>query len=397
MFFLIIFISFLLFELFIFFSLKKFKKNFQWLITEEDEFPVFDKIKFQKFKINSLDEKLGWRQKLEGSGFNNQKKKYSNSINNHRILLNKKKIKLISSFGDSYVYCNYTGDKFTWQEQISKKNNYNIVNYGVANYGLDQAILKYQNTKLNKKTKFVIMGFVPETIVRIQTRWKHYVEFGNINGFKPRYYLKGKRLLLKENPITKKTNIKNLNSIIKKLRKEEIFYKKKFLKYKFSFPYSFSFIRNFNENFIIFYNLFLKDLYILTDNKKSISKIDDKLFNIIIKRNIKAAHLLYNDDNSVNLLYQLIFKFRSIALRRKHIPIIIIFPQPDDLKLKSFSNVSSFTNLLDGKINFIDLSKFINKKNLNRYYMLDKYGGHFSKQGNKKISKIISSYLRKII
>lgn len=397
MFFLIIFIFFFLFELIIFFSLKKFKKNFQWLITEEDEFPVFDKIKFQRFKINSLDEKLGWRQKLEGSGFNNQKKKYSNFINNHRILLNKRKIKLISSFGDSYVYCNYTDDRFTWQEQISKKNNFNIVNYGVANYGLDQAILKYQNTKLSKKTKFVIMGFVPETIVRIQTRWKHYVEFGNINGFKPRYYLKGKRLLLKKNPITKRTNIKNLNSIIKNLRKEEIFYKKKFLKYKFSFPYSFSFIRNFFENFIIFYNLFLKDLCILTDSKKSISKIDDKLFNIIIKRNIKAAHLLYNDDNSVNLLSQLIFKFRSIAQRRKHIPIIIIFPQPDDLKLKSFSNVSSFTNLLDGKINFIDLSKFINKKNLNKYYMLDKYGGHFSKQGNKKVSKIISSYLKKII
>ena len=255
-FFLIIFISYILFELFIFFSLKKFKKNFQWLITEEDEFPVFDKIKFQRFKINSLDEKLGWRQKLEGSGFKNQKKKYSNSINNHRILLNKKKTKLISSFGDSYVYCNYTDDRFTWQEQISKKNNYNILNYGVANYGLDQAFLKYQNTKLSKKTKFVIMGFVPETIVRIQTRWKHYVEFGNINGFKPRYYLKGKRLLLKENPITKKTNIKNLNSIIKKLRKEEIFYKKKFLKYKFSFPYSFSFIRNFLKillSFIIYF------------------------------------------------------------------------------------------------------------------------------------------------
>ena len=82
------------------------------------------------------------------------------------------------------------------------------MNYGVANYGLDQAILKYQNTKLNKKTKFVIMGFVPETIVRIQTRWKHYVEFGNINGFKPRYYLKGKRLLLKKNPITKERTLK---------------------------------------------------------------------------------------------------------------------------------------------------------------------------------------------
>ncbi len=397
MFFLIILIFFFLFEILIFFSLKKFKKRFQWLLTNEDEFPIFDKTKFQNFKTNSFDENLGWRQRLEGSGFNNRKKKYSNSINNHRVLLNKKKIKLISSFGDSYVYCNYIDDKFTWQEQISQKNNYNIVNYGVANYGLDQAILKYQNTKLSKKTKVVIMGFVPETIVRIQTRWKHYVEFGNINGFKPRFYLKGKKLFLKKNPISKKTTIKNLNSIIKNLREEEIFYKKKFLKYKFSFPYSYSFTRNFLENFLIFYNLFLKDLFILIDSKKVVSKIDDKLFNIIIKRNIKESHLLYNDANSVKLLLQLILKFKSAALRRKHVPIIVIFPQPDDLKLKSFNNVNNFINLLDGKINFINLSQFINKKNLNRYYMLDKYGGHFSKQGNKKISKIISSYLKKII
>ena len=33
---------------------------------------------------------------------------------------------------------------------------------------LDQAILKYENTNLSKETKIVIMGFVPETITRVQ-------------------------------------------------------------------------------------------------------------------------------------------------------------------------------------------------------------------------------------
>ena len=61
------------------------------------------KSNFKKFKINSLDEKLGWRQNLKDRDLI-IKKKYSNSINNHRILLNKKKIKLISSFGDSFMF-----------------------------------------------------------------------------------------------------------------------------------------------------------------------------------------------------------------------------------------------------------------------------------------------------
>ena len=73
-FFLIIFISYIFIRAFIFFSLKKFKKNFQWLITEEDEFPVFDKIKFQRFKINSLDEKLGGGKNLKDRDLKTKKK-----------------------------------------------------------------------------------------------------------------------------------------------------------------------------------------------------------------------------------------------------------------------------------------------------------------------------------
>ena len=86
-----ILISFLLFEFLVFIFIKVYKKKFQWLLTNEDELPNFEEIKFQKFKKESLDEKLGWKQKLESSGLQKIKKKYSKFRNNFRTLINKKR------------------------------------------------------------------------------------------------------------------------------------------------------------------------------------------------------------------------------------------------------------------------------------------------------------------
>ena len=99
---------------------------------------------------------------------------------------------LIASFGDSYVFCRQIKDEDTWQEIISKNNKFRISNYGVGNFGFDQSILKYKRTALDRNTKFVIQGFVPETISRIQCTWKHFLEFGNIHGFKPMFILSKK-------------------------------------------------------------------------------------------------------------------------------------------------------------------------------------------------------------
>ena len=37
--------------------------------------------------------------------------------------------------------------------------------------------------KIDKSTKLIILAFVPETIARIHSYWKHYLEFGNKFGF----------------------------------------------------------------------------------------------------------------------------------------------------------------------------------------------------------------------
>ena len=58
-------------EVFIYLLVKIYKKNFQWILTDEDEYPVFNKKKFKLFKENSFDKNLGWIQKLNSSGFGN--------------------------------------------------------------------------------------------------------------------------------------------------------------------------------------------------------------------------------------------------------------------------------------------------------------------------------------
>ena len=68
--------------------------------------------------------------------------------------------------------------------------------FGVGNYGLDQSYLKYLKYKKKISSKIVIFNFVPETIARINSIWKHYREFGNIHAFKPLLQVKENKLNL---------------------------------------------------------------------------------------------------------------------------------------------------------------------------------------------------------
>ena len=92
-------------------------------------------------------------------------------------------------------------------EEIPRNKKFNILNFGIGNYGTDQAILRYQYSKLSKSTNKVILGIVPEHICRIQSEWKHFFEFGNIHGFQPKFYLKNNKIFLKKNPLNNNTKL----------------------------------------------------------------------------------------------------------------------------------------------------------------------------------------------
>ena len=63
MFFFISIIFLLILEILIFITINIFKKDFQWLITNEDEYPFFSNEKLEKFYKNTYDSELGWDRK----------------------------------------------------------------------------------------------------------------------------------------------------------------------------------------------------------------------------------------------------------------------------------------------------------------------------------------------
>ena len=166
------------------------KKDFKWLINHSDELPKFDKKALKKFFNNSFDYELGWVRKPLSKGIEKGKNKSIqfkiDKYGSRKSVLDPSKANIVS-VGDSYTFCRQVEDYETWQHHLAKINGRAVLNYGVGNYGIDQAIIRLNKVYIPKGCKYAVLGFVPETISRIQSYWKHYLEFGNTFAFKPKF------------------------------------------------------------------------------------------------------------------------------------------------------------------------------------------------------------------
>ncbi len=377
----------LILELSLYFFIQHYKKNFQWLITKNDEFPNFKKKNIDSFFRSSYDRRLGWLKRPNITDFhdkNKKKTKFSIDKLGARKSKYSKLTKKIEAYGDSFVFGRYVQDEQVWTEILSKKLNCHVINYGVGNYGFDQSLLRHEINK-KKNSIYTIIGVVPETINRINSIWKHYLEFGNIYGFKPSFYLEKKKLKYRKNPIK---NIKNfekekISKIIESVSKKDIFYQKKFKKFQFRSLYIISFFRNFNFNC----KLFIKILSFVFKKEKDKKKY---LFPLYYSSNIESANKLYNDKQSTTLFKLLIKKFKKNTQKKNSIPVIVIFPQKRDIELFRQSKnyyCSFFSSIKDIKI--IDLTEFLSKKNINKIYLDEEHGGHLTAYGNRIVTNKI--------
>lgn len=235
------------------------KKN-QWFIISKDKKPFFEKQVLEKVLSKSHDPLLGWDRKPNSSGtevYENATVKWSINGNGARNNLeyNYKK-SFISIFGDSFSFSREVNDDETWGYKLSLLTQSNVENFGVGNFGFDQALIKLTNKLETEefRPKIVIIGVVPDTISRILSVWKHYYEYGNIFGFKPRYVLRNNKLELINNYINSKEKFLSINKYIDLIKEHDFFYKHKFLKEIIKFPYTIYFLKNFKRNMILSYD-----------------------------------------------------------------------------------------------------------------------------------------------
>jgi hypothetical protein len=371
-------------ELMLFFFIKVYKKKIPWIITQNDEIPLFQNEGINSYFKKKFDFKLGWSWKknsfhLERKGNALIKIKFGNFAER----LGRKNIKKakLASFGDSFVFCRYSKNYETWQEIFFNFSNKKIMNFGVGNYGLDQIFLKYYHSKIPKSVKHIIVGFVPETLSRLLCSWKHYYEFNNIFGFKPKFILKNKKLILIKNPIISENSFKRINNIINRIKYKEYYYKNKFCKYKLKFPYIIFFLKNFRYNLTLY---FFSILNVIKIN-------ENKVYNFIIEKNVRENDYLYLNKVKTNLLKKIIYNFKKVSIKRNHNITFVIFPQKSDFLSQNKNYIDFYKELKNIKI--INMYNHFKNKDLNKIYLDDKYGGHLTKYGNEIVAKALCSEL----
>ena len=387
-------------EFFFIVTVKFLRKDFKWLITSDDEQPNFNTKELESFFSKSYDPTLGWVRKFFSIGIENgeQGKIYFKTDEvGSRINSNSSKyVPSISCFGDSYAFCRQVDNDETWEYFLSDFFNTGVLNFGVGNYGFDQALIRYKNIKLPEYVDTVIMGVVPETICRIQSYWKHYLEFGNVFAFKPKFRLQKGSLNLQKNPMQNEKDFFHYHEKIPHIQRNDRFYKEKFKKFQFRFPYSISFLRNFNRNTKLFYALIRRSIKRFLG--KSDSSTENLPFLLIMENNIQISHALYREKYSKDLFSALLKDFTNHAISNNHNPIFILLPQLVDCNIIKKTNQNPFSEFIRelniSNLKIIDFTMLFPKlENLTDYYVNDEYGGHLSKKGNRYVADVLRSEL----
>jgi hypothetical protein len=121
-----------------------------------------------------------------------------------------------------------------------------------------------------------------------------------------------------------------------------------------------------------------------------------------MKINLKWRLKLFKDKDAIMLLKEILKEFVKFSEKNNFQPVFIFLPQKDDLRfiqkehnfLKEF--VNDITNITG--INYIDIiDELLKIQDLDTYYSdNNEYGGHFSKEGNRKVALIIQKELKKL-
>ncbi len=294
--------GFIIIELIVRNIVKSINKDFQWLIIEKDEAPKLSKQGLRKFLLHGYDPELGWVRKPNTSHDEIGKKETTTWHIDERgsrknPYLGSKESK-ISCYGDSFTFARQVNDNETWEYYLSELTKTNVQNFGVGNYGLDQAVLRLKREFPKNPTKIVIMGIVPDTISRILSMWKHYYEYGNTFGFKPKFKIYDGNLELLKNPINTEKKFDEYEKFLSYIQENDFFYKNKFKNEKISFPYSITILRNLKRNYGII-NWVRKSKKTKSKNQET-TKIPWDLMSIIMRINLDWRIKLFKDKNTTN-------------------------------------------------------------------------------------------------
>jgi len=370
---------------------------FQWLVTEEDEVPALDAERLASFLAGTFSPELGWEPVPGATGEDRAGEvvaRFRIDEVGARRAPDGAPAPTVAAFGDSYVFCRQVDDDETWASVIGRDHGIGVMNLGVGNYGVDQALLRYRRTTLPDTVTTIVVGFVPETICRVASVWKHWMEFGNTFGFKPRFVLDGDELVLEDNPVRSAADFADLARIVAAIGERDPFRASRFRSLQFRGSYLVSFLRHPVRHASVLIAV-TRGRLDTPDGPRLAPAAFDRAFARIMRDNIRASHRAYRDAASRALLVAILDRFAHDARERGHDVLVCVIPQLFDLveARGAESSYRPFYRDLADRLPVVDATDALRAHPIASLYVHDRYGGHLSPFGNRVVAEVIATAL----
>lgn len=286
---------------------------------------------------------------------------------------------LLSAYGDSFTYCDEVEHNETWQTYLSNSLTMDVYNFGVGGYGTDQAYLKYLSVYPKIPTPIVLLGLTTENINRIVNVYRPFY-FPRTAGraTKPRFMVKDGELVLLENPVRKKEDVKNLGDLhfIQRIGKYDWWYNRN------NYP-----ILQFPYTKILFNKRMWLEIFYGRANRK-IDDIDPRPWAD-----------LWETEEAKELMFKIFDAFVNNAKERGAIPVIMVLPlrYQVELKFREHQHESKVTKILE----YCESQDYVCFDSITPMAIsvgteteIDSlYHGHVSAKGNRIIAEAFREFL----
>ncbi len=325
---------------------------------------------------HSYDPELGWD--IPAGGKNN----LGASRRSHYPALPHYEIK---AFGDSFTFGSDVEENQTWEAVIERETRWSCLNYGVPGYSPDQALLKYQRTRV--KTQFTILGIPDENIARVVNIYRAFY-MDDWGPPKPRFFVDGESLRLEPNPIARPEDARLLldPAFVDSLRRLDYWprYNEEILgePRRLQWPALWTVLRHapfFLEGGGLLIRMEIRPTY------------QDEL------RRYKPYHLYSESSEALVILARVIDRFVALCQERGERPLVLIFPRQHTVEILNRYGRLVYEPLVrrlrERGVPHIDFGPLLAREDLAPYYI--RYNGHLSAAGNVRVAREVIHYVQR--
>lgn len=228
----------------------------------------------------------------------------------------------VGAFGDSFIHASGVPTGFTWEEKLEGlEPGLEVINFGIPGSAPDQALLRYRREGAQYHPSVVLIGMMSENINRMVNTFRpFYFARSGLPFSKPRFGVRGGKLVLYENPIRSideyRALLKDPEAWLPRLGEHDYFYQRNNQRSRFAFLPSVRFAR----------------------------VIGNQYFN----QPVFLPNGFYNTrSEAYEVTFRVLDQFYREALDNGSLPVIVLFPQRKDVRLRHEGEKVTYQPLLD--------------------------------------------------